>query len=178
MARRRKIDLVAMEHRIQLNKMTSNRWTGDPPFVTGGPPKGVYCTPVIICGTRTFDDYEYFRKRVDRFTFWFDAVRVIIGSHGQRVERNFKDEWIGADALGKRWAEWNWWPYLTFWADWKQIGKRAGPLRNTQMATEFAPDAWCVAFWDGKSPGTASMINEFLRYNDRKRLRVYRYSAR
>lgn len=42
-----------------------------------------------------------------------------------------------------------------FPADWNKHGKAAGPILNAEMA-EVA-DA-LIAFWDGKSRGTANMI--------------------
>ena len=45
-------------------------------------------------------------------------------------------------------------PLLRFPANWK-YGKHAGKIRNAQMAE--AAHA-LIAFWDGKSPGTAHMI--------------------
>lgn len=41
-------------------------------------------------------------------------------------------------------------------ADWKKYGKRAGPIRNEQMA--LIGD-YIICFWDGKSKGTRSMID-------------------
>jgi len=43
-------------------------------------------------------------------------------------------------------------------ADWKRDGKRAGILRNLDML-EAHPDL-VLAFWDGKSRGTAHVIRE------------------
>ena len=43
-----------------------------------------------------------------------------------------------------------------FPADWDKLGKRAGYVRNTEMA-KFADVL--VAFWDGKSKGTKHMID-------------------
>ncbi len=45
-----------------------------------------------------------------------------------------------------------------FQADWATHGKRAGILRNLQMLDE-RPDL-VIAFWDGKSKGTAHTIGE------------------
>lgn len=42
-------------------------------------------------------------------------------------------------------------------ADWNRYGKRAGYVRNQQMLDEGKPDT-VLAFWDGKSRGTAMMI--------------------
>ena len=41
-------------------------------------------------------------------------------------------------------------------ADWDKHGKKAGPIRNEQMAKEGDV---LVAFWDGQSTGTLNMIN-------------------
>lgn len=64
----------------------------------------------------------------------------------------------GVDTLGEFWAEVKGYPVEEFPVtdeDWKTLGKAAGPLRNKQMA-EYA-DA-LIAIWDGRSPGTKSMI--------------------
>ena len=45
---------------------------------------------------------------------------------------------------------------MCFPADWNKYGKRAGYIRNEQMAKEA--DA-LIAFWDGKSKGTKHMID-------------------
>ena len=47
-----------------------------------------------------------------------------------------------------------------FPADWDKHGKRAGFLRNTQMA-EFCDEA--MAYWDGVSRGTRHNISEMKR---------------
>lgn len=44
-----------------------------------------------------------------------------------------------------------------FKADWPKYGRSAGPKRNKKMA-KYA-DA-LIAFWDGRSKGTANMIRE------------------
>ncbi len=46
--------------------------------------------------------------------------------------------------------------YVEFMADWETQGKKAGILRNFEMA-KYA-DA-LIAIWDGKSLGTLNMIN-------------------
>lgn len=63
----------------------------------------------------------------------------------------------GADRFGEVWAEDKGIPIKKFPADWNTHGKRAGPIRNSQMA-DYA-DALC-AFWDGKSKGTKHMIDD------------------
>ncbi len=77
----------------------------------------------------------------------------------------------GADIMA--WQLWNanCMTVHEFAADWDRLGKRAGFVRNAEMA-EFA-DA-LIAFWDGKSRGTKHMIDIMSRYKD-KQVFVVRY---
>lgn len=74
----------------------------------------------------------------------------------------------GVDRLGEEWAGRKGIPVKRFPADWNQYGRRAGPLRNREMA-KYA-DA-LIAIWDGESRGTRNMIDEALR----EKLEVYVY---
>ena len=47
-------------------------------------------------------------------------------------------------------------PIKRFPADWENLGRGAGYVRNVQMA--FYADA-LIAFWDGESRGTKHMID-------------------
>ena len=62
---------------------------------------------------------------------------------------------IGADALGHDWAYERQYEIIEFPADWNQHGKKAGILRNIEMANQADI---VVAFWDGESRGTQHMI--------------------
>lgn len=61
----------------------------------------------------------------------------------------------GVDQLGEAVAKSLGLPVARFPADWATLGKRAGYVRNEQMA-DYA-QALC-AIWDGKSAGTKNMI--------------------
>lgn len=61
----------------------------------------------------------------------------------------------GADTLGEEWAETFGIEVWHFPAKWEKYGKSAGFIRNAEMADHA--DA-LIAFWDGKSKGTAHMI--------------------
>jgi hypothetical protein len=61
----------------------------------------------------------------------------------------------GVDKYGEEWAYLNNVDVVQFPADWKKYGKRAGYVRNTEMAN-YADELF--AFWDSKSPGTGHMI--------------------
>lgn len=95
----------------------------------------------IIAGSRTVTDYHHVEQAV-RDCGWKPTV-VISGTAR------------GADQLGEAWARENAVPLERFPADWDHYGKRAGYVRNKQMA-EHA-DA-LIVLWDGKSRGTAHMI--------------------
>ena len=49
-----------------------------------------------------------------------------------------------------------------FVADWDKYGKAAGPIRNEQMAIEAD---YIICFWDYKSRGTKSMIENAKKYS-------------
>lgn len=107
---------------------------------------------VIIEGCRDFDDYELLKEKCDDFLQ--DEKKedvVIISGHAS-----------GADALGERYAQERGFQLETFPADWKALGRAAGPIRNARMAS--AANA-LIAFWDGKSRGTKNMIETAKNHN-------------
>lgn len=60
----------------------------------------------------------------------------------------------GADKAGEAWARHHGIPVVPVPADWAHLGKRAGHVRNRQMAS--IADVGIV-FWDGVSGGAANM---------------------
>lgn len=62
----------------------------------------------------------------------------------------------GADRCGERWAAANRVPVERFPPDWAKHGRRAGFMRNTEMADRAEA---LVAIWDGQSRGTKHMID-------------------
>jgi len=72
----------------------------------------------------------------------------------------------GADELGEKFARRNKIPLETYPADWNRWGKSAGYRRNAEMADNAEA---LIALWDGKSKGTANMID----LAKRKHLKVY-----
>lgn len=149
------------------------------PWKTGKKPEGK-AKQIVVCGTRTFNDYDLLEEKLDIYTFFFDLVEVHIGGlpeDGHKVWEHPNWVYVGADALANRWCEKRWWTKHIHHADWS-LGKKAGPIRNTEMARAVAPNGLCCAFWDGRSRGTEDMINKFLTYNREKNLRVVRYKER
>lgn len=102
-------------------------------------------TRLIIAGSRSFGHQAYsdVEEAVEDSGFEFD----LIVSGGAR----------GVDELGERYGKENAIPVHIIPADWDQYGKRAGVIRNEQMA-DYADKL--IAIWDGDSSGTNNMIIE------------------
>lgn len=100
---------------------------------------------VIIAGSRSITCLGIVPRVVKESGF--DVTEVVCG-----MAR-------GVDTLGKLWAEFNHIPVAEFPADWDYHGKKAGFVRNSEMA-DYA-DA-LIAIWDGQSKGTAHMIDRAL----------------
>ena len=114
---------------------------------------------VIIAGSRDFSDYELLKKStieiITKKTMLPDLTRIISG--GAR----------GADTLGERFANEMGLEISRFIPDWDGLGKRAGYVRNAEMAKFAVEDdnyGMLIAFWDGQSRGTKHMIDLAKRY--------------
>lgn len=99
----------------------------------------------IIAGPRNITDI-----------LWVIAAVVSAELDGITVSEIVSGRARGVDQLGEQFAAANGIPVKGFPADWKQFGKRAGYLRNTQMA-DYAEAL--IAIWDGESKGTGHMID-------------------
>lgn len=98
---------------------------------------------VIIAGSRDFNDYRVLTKAIMK--------------SGLKIEEVVCGMARGVDLLGKHWADQRGIYVKEFPADWNAHGRRAGPIRNAEMA-KYA-DA-LIAIWDGESKGTANMISQ------------------
>ena len=102
----------------------------------------------IIAGGRDFDDYNRLVRVMDKCPY--EITEVVCGKAR------------GADSLGEKWALSREIKVSYFIPDWESLGKRAGFVRNNDMAEYACKDgvdkALLVAFWDKKSKGTKSMI--------------------
>jgi hypothetical protein len=96
----------------------------------------------IICGSRAIGDYGELTRAIANSGF--NVTTVLSG--GAR----------GVDRMGEVWARANNRLLLLFPADWRTYGKRAGYVRNEQMAEEAEA---VIALWDGASRGTKHMID-------------------
>lgn len=111
----------------------------------------------IIAGSRDFDDFPKLMNSCIDILFKItdqhsdlDKIRIVSGAAR------------GADRLGEQYAKVAGYEVSRFPADWDGLGKRAGYVRNAEMA-KYAMAGGnygvLIAFWDGKSKGTKHMIN-------------------
>lgn len=114
---------------------------------------------IIVAGSRDFDDYNLLKLTLKEYIKGLDIAdlsQVVIISGAAR----------GADTLGEYFAYDYQIAVRKFPAKWDEIGKRAGWVRNAEMA-KYAAEKHGVlfAFWDGKSRGTKNMIDLANRYS-------------
>ncbi len=96
---------------------------------------------VIIAGSRSISNYEEVKKAIE--ASGFDITEVVSG-----MAR-------GVDSLGIQWAKENNIPIKEFPAKWNEDGRKAGYLRNVEMAA-YADALIAICLDDSK--GTTHMI--------------------
>lgn len=96
---------------------------------------------VIIAGSRKITSQSIVAKAIDLSSF--HITEVVSGTA------------FGVDKAGEEWARSHNLPVKQFPADWETLGRKAGYVRNVQMA-EYADGL--IAVWDGISRGTKHMI--------------------
>lgn len=97
----------------------------------------------IIAGSRSITDYAVLLHALTECDW--TVTEVISG--GAR----------GADQLGEQFARDFGVPLTVCPANWDRYGKRAGYVRNAEMASQAEA---LIALWDGKSKGTLDMIRK------------------
>lgn len=106
---------------------------------------------VVVCGSRYFNDLKFIYEKLDFYlSNQIKNVEIVQG------------DFDGPDRISQMYAHDRELLLTTFHAEWGKYGKRAGPIRNEEMARYSIA---CIAFWDGKSRGTLSMINFAKQYN-------------
>lgn len=106
---------------------------------------------VVIAGSRKLDDREarympLLEKLIDRFESEYGTITEVVCGMAR-----------GPDTTGEQWAIQNGVKVARFFPDWKNHGKAAGPIRNTQMA-EYADGG--IIMWDSVSSGSKHMASE------------------
>lgn len=102
---------------------------------------------VVIFGSRDFNDYELLKEKCDVYLKNKKHTHnvIIVSGHAK-----------GADTLGEQYAKERGYKVEVYPAKWKELGVKAGFIRNEQMA-DISNAA--IGFWDGESHGTKHMID-------------------
>jgi hypothetical protein len=108
---------------------------------------------VLVCGGRDYADTDHIFATLDRIDAERGPIECLI--HGAAS---------GADLRGSLWAERvaeerpiRIVPFPVSRADWRRLGRAAGPIRNAQMIAEGKPDL-VIAFPGNE--GTADMTRQ------------------
>lgn len=104
---------------------------------------------LIVAGSRGFKNQDLIWERLSTLTKDHIDLTIISGTAQ------------GADRIGELWAIRHNVPLIRMPAHWNLHGRRAGYIRNEEMA-KIATH--CLCFWDLKSPGTKHMIDIARRY--------------
>ena len=110
----------------------------------------------LIVGTRTFSNYESFKKKCD---YLLQNVKdIVIVSGGAK----------GTDTLAKQYAKEKDYYYIEFPANWNKHGKAAGYIRNDEMHKFISKqkNRGVIAFWNGKSKGTEHSFGLAKKYDN------------
>lgn len=108
---------------------------------------------VLVCGSRHFNDYKKLSEELDKL----HTPKGTPGGH--QIDEIIHGAARGADTLAGRYGAEHNIPVRTFPALWDLHGKRAGPIRNSQMLTEGKPGL-VLAFLAPDSRGTKNMIDQ------------------
>ena len=108
---------------------------------------------VLVCGGRDFKDVAKLWRVLDELDQTEGPIRCVMDGASDDVTGSY----IGADYWGNQWALARDKPTLRFHAEWKCLGRAAGPTRNKRMLVEGKPDV-VVAAPGGR--GTADMIRQ------------------
>lgn len=101
-------------------------------------------TKIAVVGTRHYSDYKHFTGWIKYYTQ--NVVNPCFVSGGAKS---------GADNLIERYSEENNIPVIVYYPLYSEWGVRAPLIRNQSIVNE---SEMMIAFWDGKSTGTAHVI--------------------
>lgn len=105
---------------------------------------------VIIAGGRNFNDDKFIYHKLDEFFKDKDTSKI------EEINGCAR----GVDLIGACYCREHGMKVKAFPADWTRLGKKAGIIRNQQMADYAKEDnGVLIAFWNGKSRGTKNMID-------------------
>lgn len=80
---------------------------------------------VGICGSRDYDNYDYFKKIINNW----------IEKYG-KIDKIVSGEAPGIDLLAEKYAKESNIPIIIHNAEWSKYNKKAGPIRNTKIVND------------------------------------------
>lgn len=98
---------------------------------------------IVVAGGRDFNNKEIIFRCLD--SIGIKKEYTIVSGHAR-----------GVDTIAEMYAKERGLALELYPAEWDKYGKKAGHMRNHKMA--LVSDA-VIAFWDGSSRGTRSMLN-------------------
>jgi len=98
---------------------------------------------VIIAGSRSIRKYKVIERLIKECPFYDQITEIVSGGAA------------GVDSMAIHFATKHDIPYKVFHADWETYGKKAGMIRNGEMAKY---SDMLIAIWDYKSKGTRDII--------------------
>jgi hypothetical protein len=102
---------------------------------------------LAVIGSRDFTEYDFFKEKLEYLTQNIEEDIVYVSGGCKN----------SADELIKKYCKENNYELIEFLPDYKQYGKAATHIRNSQIV-EFS-DA-LIAFFNGSSPGSKSTISK------------------
>ena len=122
---------------------------------------------VIIAGSRNFasKNFPVMREKCDAILQTVKVECILSGRNGV-IDKNTGQVVSGTDLFGEIYAALRGYTVQPYPADWDNLGKKAGPIRNALMADNA--DALIAFRLPGKSDGTDNMVREALK----RRLKV------
>lgn len=102
-----------------------------------------------IVGSRGFNDLNAMIEFIFQYIM-IEAITCVVSGGA-----------IGADKLGEHFADLYNLEKEIYYPDWKNLGKAAGMIRNTDIVLNSHR---VFIFWDGKSKGTQDTIRKCIKY--------------
>ena len=122
------------------------------------PWKEFFC---LVVGSRTFTDYHFFSKKMDKVLSSKQDKKIILVSGGAK----------GTDTMAERYAKSRNYKMYVINADWNK-GSVAGYERNEEMHRFISEhdERGCIAFWDGDSKGTTHSFELAKKYDNQLKI--------
>jgi YspA, cpYpsA-related SLOG family len=101
---------------------------------------------VLVCGSRSWRDEGPIRRRLEALQRQHGGRLTVVQGGAAGVDRLAEAVAVSLDIAVERYP-----------ADWARWGAAAGPMRNRAMLATGID--LVIAWWDGRSPGTAHMMS-------------------